>query len=97
MLILTPFHMWYSQVHINGTNTHPTTAGDPMWAPDPSQCGEHDPRIDEFGYFKGRVHHTLAHSPGNSTIARHKHAITTQPIEFEKLRPYFGWVNKYTI
>ena len=24
-------------------------------------------------------------------------AITTQPIDFEKLRPYFGWVNKHTI
>ena len=35
--------------------THPTTAGDPTWAPDPSQCGAHDPRIDEFGNFKGRT------------------------------------------
>ena len=77
--------------------THPTTSGDPTWAPDPSQCGAHDPRIDEFGNFKGRVHHTLTHSPNISNIAQHKHAITTQPIDFEKLRPYFGWVNKHTI
>ena len=35
---------------------HPTTSGDPTWAPDPSQCGAHDPRIDDF---KGTVHHTL--------------------------------------
>ena len=77
--------------------SHPTTAGDPAWAPDPSQCGAHDPRIDEFGNFKGRVHHTLTHSPGISNIAQHKHAIKTQPIDFEKLRPYFGWVNKHTI
>ena len=34
--------------------THPPTAGDPTWAPDPSQHGAHDPRIDEFGIFKGR-------------------------------------------
>ena len=26
--------------------THPTTSDDPTWAPDPSQCCEHDPRID---------------------------------------------------
>ena len=30
-------------------------------------------------------------------MAHHKHGIKTQPIDFEKLRPYFGWVNKYTI
>ena len=77
--------------------TQTTTAGDPTWAPDPSQHGAHDPRIDEFGNFKGRVHHTLTHSPGISNIAQHNHAIKTQPIDFEKLRPYFGWVNKHTI
>ena len=32
-----------------------------------------------------------------SHIAQHKHAITTQPIDFERHRPYFGWVNKNTI
>ena len=30
-------------------------------------------------------------------MAQHKHAITPQPIDFERLRPYFGWVNKHTI
>ena len=44
--------------------THPATAGDPIWAPDPSQSNEHDPRIDEFAHFTGRVHHTLTHPPG---------------------------------
>ena len=63
--------------------THPTTPGDPTWAPDPSLLGAHDPRIDEFGNFKGRVQHThLSH------LAQHKHAITPQPIDFERLRPY---------
>ena len=87
-----------------GLHTHtppppppPTTAGDPSWAPDPSKCGAHDPRIDEFGNFKGRVHDTLTHSSGNSNITQHKHTIKTQPIDFEKLMPYFGWVNKHTI
>ena len=65
----------------------PTIAGDPTWAPDPSQQGAHDPRIDEFGNFKGGVHHTLTHSPGISSIAQHKHAIKTQPIDFEKSGP----------
>ena len=51
--------------------THPTTSGDRTWAPDPSQRGAHDPRIDEFGNFKGRVHHTLTHSPTLFKIAQH--------------------------
>ena len=72
--------------------THPTPSGDPTWAPDPFLLGAHDPRIDEFGNFKGRVHHTLI-----SNLAQHKHAITPQPIDFEKPRPYFGWVNKHSI
>ena len=72
--------------------THPTTSGDPPWAPDPSQLGAHDPRIDEFCNFKGRVQHTHI-----SHLAHNKHAITPQPIDFEKLRLYFGWVNKHTI
>ena len=70
--------------------THHTTSGDPTWAPDPSQRGAHDPRIDEFGNFKGRVYHTLTHSPVISNIAQHKHAITTQSIDFGKLRPYLA-------
>ena len=93
-VLLTGPHEWDPSVL---DYTHPTISGDPTWAPDPSQRGAHDPRIDEFGNFKGRVHRTLTHSPAISNIAQHKHAITTQPIDFEKLRPYLGWVNKHTI
>ena len=88
-MLLTGHHEWDHSVL---DYTHPTTSGDPTWTPDPSLRGAHDPRIDEFGNYKGRVQHTLI-----STLAQHKHAITTQPIDFEKLRPYFGWVNKHTI
>ena len=88
-VLLTSPHEWdYSVLDY----THPTTSGDPTWAPDPSLLGAHDPRIDEFGIFKGRVQHTLI-----SHLAQHKHAITPQPIDFERLRPYFEWVNKHTI
>ena len=87
-VLLTGPHEWDPSVL---DYTQPTTTGDATWAPDPSQCSAHDPRIDEFGNFKGRVHHTLTHSPSNAHIAQHKHAITTQPIDFEKLRVYFGW------
>ena len=75
----------YRHVLLNGPHewdpsvldyTHPTTSGDPTWAPDPSLRGVHDPWIGEFGNFKGRVHHTLIQSPALSNIAQHKHAIT---------------------
>ena len=63
----------------------------------PFQHGAHDPRIDEFGNFKRRVHNPLIHSPGQSNIAQHKHAIKTQLTDSENLRPYFGLVIKHTI
>ena len=93
-MLLTGPHEWDPSVL---DYIHPTTTGDPTWAPDPSQHSANDPRIDEFGNFKGRVHHTLTHFPDHSHIAQHKHAIKTQPIDFEKFRPYLGWVNKHTI
>ena len=86
-VFLTGPHEWDPSVL---DYTHPITSGDPTMAPDPSQCGAPDPKIDEFGNFKGRVQHTLPHSPALSNIAQHKHAITTQPIDFEKLTPYLA-------
>ena len=73
-VLLTGPHEWDPSVL---DYTHPTTSCDPTWAPEPSQCGAYDPRIDEVGNFKGRVHHTLTHSSAISNIAQHKHAITT--------------------
>ena len=62
--LLTGPHEWDQDY------THPPTSGDPAWAPDPSQCGAHDPRIDEFGNFKGRVHHTLTHPLTSPTLLK---------------------------
>ena len=64
-VLLTGPHEWDPSVL---DYTHPTTAGDPTWAPAPSQHGAHDPRIDEFGNYKGRVHHTLTHSLASPTL-----------------------------
>ena len=77
-MLLTGPHEWDPSVL---DYTHPTTSGDPTWAPDPSHRGAHDPRIDESGNFQGRVQHTLTHSPTLSHIAQHKHVITTQPTQ----------------
>ena len=49
-MLLTGPHEWDPSVL---DYTHPTTSGDPTWAPYPSLLGAHDPRIDEFGNFKG--------------------------------------------
>ena len=64
-VLLTGPHEWDPSVL---DCTHPTTARDPTRAPDPSQRGAHDPRIDEFGNFKGRVHHTLTHPLATPTL-----------------------------
>ena len=83
-VLLTGPHEWDPLVL---DYTYPTTSGDPTMVPDPSQCGVYDPRIVAFGNFKWRVYHTLTHSPAISNIAQHKHAITTQPIDFESSGP----------
>ena len=89
-VLLTGPHEWDPSVL---DCTHPATDGDLSWAPAPSQCDAHDTMIDGFGHFKGRVHHSLTHAPGRFTMAHNKQAFKTQPIDFEKIRPYFGWFN----
>ena len=49
-VLLTGPHEWDPSVL---DYTHPTTSGDPTWAPDPSLLGAHDPRIDEFAILRG--------------------------------------------
>ena len=49
-VLLTGPHEWDPSVL---DYTHPTTSGDPTWAPDPSLHGAHDPRTDEFGNLRG--------------------------------------------
>ena len=71
-VLLTGPHEWDPSVL---DYTHPTTSGDPTWAPDPSLLGAHDPRIDEFGNFKGRVQHTLV-----SHMAQHKMLSPLNPL-----------------
>ena len=63
-------------------STYPHVSGDPTWAPDPSLCGAHDPRMDEFGNVKGKVQLTLI-----SNIAQHKHAMTPQPLTLRSSGP----------
>ena len=74
-VLLTGPHEWDPSV---SGSTHPTTSGDPTWAPDPSQRGAHDPRIDEFGNVQGRVQHTDTISPVVSLFPLRSNNSTTR-------------------
>ena len=97
MLTLTPIPMCYLLVPMNGTLLFWTTPTLPplVTPPGPQTLPSSvpmTPGLMNLAIFKGRVQHTLI-----SHLAQHKHAITPQHIDFERLRPYFGWVNKHTI
>ena len=90
--------------------SHPRTHGYPSWVPDPSARDQHDPRIDECGNIHNRVIHTLSILSDTPTTSIPKHdqqpSTTTsiqkndqQPstIDYNKFKPYFGWVNAETI
>ena len=76
---------------------HPNTHGYPSWAPDPSVRDQHDPWIDECSNFQGRVVQTLSILSEEPFTSVQKHVQKPSPIEYNKLRPYFGWVNAHTI
>ena len=98
MMTLTPILMCYSLVPMNRTLlVWITPTLPPLVTPPGLQILPNAVHMTPVGNFKGRVQHILTDSSTLSNIAQHKHAITPQPIEFEKLRPYFGWVNKHTI
>ena len=77
--------------------SHSNTWGYPSWAPGPSARDQHDPRIDECGNIHCRAIHALSilsHTPTTS-IQTHDQQPTT--IDYNKLKPYFGWINAETI
>ena len=77
--------------------SHPITHGHLSWAPDPSARDQHDPRIDECGNIHHRTIHTLSILSDTPTITVQKHDQQPTSIDFDKLKPYFGWVNAETI
>ena len=87
---------------MNGTHLSWTTPTLPQLGtlpgpPIPANAMHMTPGLMNLSILRGEFT-TLSLIPsGKSNIAQHKHAIKTKPIDFEKLRPYFGWVNKHTI
>ena len=78
---------------------HPEDNGEPDWPNDPTERFQFDPNFDEFGDNVNRslsILDILDDAPPNSSthnLLANRHAFKQTPTDYEKLRPYFGWVN----
>ena len=91
--------------------THPSGDGKPAWSNDPDERFEFDPNFDEFGDYTQRATQTLSILDDStstltpcSTLMTNQHVIRTyqhdvshETPDYEKFRPYFGWVNVDTV
>ena len=78
---------------------HPENNGEPDWAIDPNENFQFDPNFDEFGDYVNRslsILDILDETPKISPIHNllvNKHVFQQTPVDYEKSRPFFGWVN----
>ena len=91
--------------------TDPSGDGEPPWSNDPDERFAIDPNFDEFGDYTQRAIQTLSilddsSSPltptqtlrANQHVVRsNQHDVKTDTPDYEKFRPYFGWVNVDTV
>ena len=91
--------------------THPSGYGEPPWSNDPDERYAFDPNFDEFGDYTHRAIQTLSIlddssptlTPCSTYIANqhdfrtYQHAVKHEAPDYEKFRPYFGWVNVDTV
>ena len=91
--------------------THPSGDGEPPWSNDPDERSAFDPNIDEFGDYTQRAIQTLSILDDSSStltpcptfmanqheLRTYQHAVNHEAPEYEKFRPYFGWVNVDTV
>ena len=101
---LTGPHEWDSSVL---DYTHPSGDGEPPWSNDPDERYAFDPNFDELGDYTQRSIQTLSilddtsstFTPYPTYIAiqhefrTYQHAVKHEAPDYEKFRPYFGWVN----
>ena len=87
--------------------THPSGDGEPPWSSDPSERSAFDPDFDEFGDYTQRAIQTLSILDDSSStltpcpafmanqhdFRTSQHDVTHEAPDYEKFRPYFGWVN----
>ena len=93
-VLLTSPHEWDPSVL---DYAHPNTRGYPSWTPDPSVRDQHDPRIDECGNIHSTDIQTLSILSDTPITSIQKHVQQPTTINYNKLKPYFGWVNADTI
>ena len=91
--------------------THPSGDGDPPWSNDPDERSAFDPNFDEFGDYTQRAIQTLnILDDSSSTLTpcstlmtnqhyfrTYQHAVNHEAPDYEKSRPYVGWVNVDTV
>ena len=93
---LTSPHEWDPSV-LDYEN--PENNGEPDWAIDPNENFQFDPNFDEFRDYVNRslsILDILDETSRTSLIHNllvNKHAFQQTPVDYEKLRPFFGWVN----
>ena len=105
---LTGPHKWDPSVL---DYTHPSGDGEPPWSNDPEERYAFDPNFDEFGDYTQRAIQTLSIlddssptlTPSSNYLANQhdlrtsQHAVKHEAPDYEKFRPYFGWVNVDTV
>ena len=91
--------------------THPSGDGEPPWPNDPDERSAFDPNFDEFGDYTQRAIQTLSILDDSSStltpcptlmanqheFRTYQHDVTHEAPDYEKFRPYFGWVNMDTV
>ena len=99
---LTSIHEWDPSVL---DYSHPEGDGEPLSTCDPQHLDLLDPNFDDYGFYTKRAINTLSSLAGvqqpplmsKSPIQTCKHKLKQETPDFDKYRPYFGWVNADTI
>ena len=105
---LTGPHEWYPSVL---DYTHPSGDGEPPWSNDPDERSAFDPNFDEFGEYTQRAIQTLSILDDSSStltpcptlmtnqhvVRAYQHDVSHEAPDYEKFRPYCGWVNVDTV
>ena len=87
--------------------THTSGDGEPPWSNDPDERFAFDPSFDEFGDYTQRAIQTLSILEDSSStltpcptlmtnqhvFRTYQHDVSHEAPDYEKFRPYFGWVN----
>ncbi len=91
-VLLTSPHQWDPSV-LNYTHRLANTS----WASSSDLRDQHDPRIDACGNYMDRHIQTLSIISGLPIHTIYKHVTKSDPVDFEALKPFFGWINVKTI